>query len=654
VSYLSICNSLTKVTSSDGSVIPCNYIDHPRFKFSCDMCTSLHYVFCKFSSVRAYSKVYELRKGINQFLDYVVSYEMNNPVEFTVDKYEKITAEHILSFDLFNIKSKAPKGLASRFKGALEKISTSYDDGLPTLVLPKLDNVKSTPREPFELSTHKHYEKSLKVHIDKIEEKIKYRDTVNKAKAYSLVELKSIASNDFFSWEPCPKRVLKTLLAHTHPFGISLDSLNKNLENAKSGLAKVETVIDYIYCRFQHQNRFLSKVKIPSISEILDLYFPTSIDQTAIVMFLMFQSGWNKETVLSLESDEFLHPLNNLLNNSKALIISEKNKSQSINKPFDKPKPFLALSDKNDKYSMFNLISLAIELSKPLVIYQSDRIEKTENNKIFLCIKRWGTWFTIAKSSEQVVGRFGSISQKNIWLNGVKLFFENYEITEKGKRFVRAKDIEGRFRTNWIQYTKEEKKHTLGLLATQQGHKSKNTTDQHYDMSASANNKRKKRLLIEFNEILAIFWSGGFKGLLVNKKHKIDLKTLDTIFTIPGHENSLWACADRENPDWDGIEDTESSVGKCCRIDKCLGCSRVRIFVESLPYVIEIQAVNEKKQSFLESNLNTELKDDIEICNYIIDEWGNDEDLKKALRYQRVNAPLLPADLSLLSILFEE
>jgi hypothetical protein len=291
--------------------------------------------------VRTYSKVYELRKGINKFLDYVVSYEMNNPIEFKIDKYEKITAEQILSFDLFNIKSQAPKGLASRFKGALEKISTSYDDGLPTLVLPKLDSAKSTPREPFELSTHKRYEKSLKVHIDKIEEKIKYRDTVNKAKAYSLVELKSIRSNDFFNWEPCPNRVLKTLLANNHPFGIPLDSLRESLDKAKSGLAKVETVIDYIYCRFQHQNRFSSKVKIPSISEILDLYFPTLIDQTAIVMFLMFQSGWNKETVLALESDEFLHPLNNLLNNSKALIISEKNKSQAKNKPFDKPKPFL-------------------------------------------------------------------------------------------------------------------------------------------------------------------------------------------------------------------------------------------------------------------------------------------------------------------------
>lgn len=654
MSYLTISNSISKVTSSNGNVIPCNYIEHPRFSFSCEMCIALHYVLCKFAPIRSYSKVYELRKGINQFLDYVVIFESNNPVSFSIDKYEKITAEHIISFDHFNIKTKAQKGLASRFKGAMETISVGFDDGLPILVFPKLDEVKSTPREPFEEHTHKGLEKTLKQHTAKIEEKIKFRDTVNKAKAYSLIELNSIDPNEFFNWEPCPKRVLKTLLTHNHPYGILLDSRVENFAKAISGLDKVETVIDYIYCRFNHSNRFTSKVKIPKISEILGLYYPTLVDQTAMVLFLMFQSGWNKETVIAIDPDNFLHPLNSLLNTSKALIISEKNKSQSSSKPFDNPKAFLALSDKNDKYSMHSLISLAKKLSEPLVVFQSDRVEHTGKNKLFLCMQSWSKWCGASKNSNHVIGRIVSISEKKMWSLGVEYFFENYEIKEKGKRFVRAKDIEGRFRPNWIQFTKEDKKHSLGLLATQQGHKSKSTTDKHYDMSASANNKRKKRLRIEFNEILAMFWSGGFKGLLVNKKQKIDFKTLDTIFTIPGHEKPFWACANRKKPDWEGFEEVESSIAKCNRIDKCLGCSQVRIFVDSLPYIIEVQAAKEQKQSFLESDHNSALKDDIEICNYIIDEWGNDEDLKKALRYQRMHAPLLPADLSLLSILFEE
>ncbi|MNP81599.1 hypothetical protein D3C76_1800020 [compost metagenome] len=42
-----------------------------------------------------------------------------------------------------------------------------------------------------------------------------------------------------------------------------------------------------------------------------------------------------------------------------------------------------------------------------------------------------------------------------------------------------------------------------------------------------------------------------------------------------------------------------------------------------------------------------------EAIRFILDEWGDYDEIKQAARYRRNNGPLLPRDLDLLEIIFE-
>lgn len=93
---------------------------------------------------------------------------------------------------------------------------------------------------------------------------------------------------------------------------------------------------------------------------------------------------------------------------------------------------------------------------------------------------------------------------------------------------------------------------------------------------------------------------------------------------------------------------------KCTEISKCLLCSKVQIFEDSLPFIIERE---ESVQSLLDSfdgSEQSELKDELEAIHYILNEWRDDKALKKAVRYQRGFDSLLPVDMGSLKVIFED
>jgi hypothetical protein len=74
--------------------------------------------------------------------------------------------------------------------------------------------------------------------------------------------------------------------------------------------------------------------------DMLELYFPSMMDMSVIIMFIMLQSNWNKETVLATDLDNFEHPLTGAMSESQVIIQSEKNRSQGTDKPYYAPKLF--------------------------------------------------------------------------------------------------------------------------------------------------------------------------------------------------------------------------------------------------------------------------------------------------------------------------
>lgn len=659
MTYRTIVSHVREVESSNGSKVKCNYLDHLRFSSDCDLCSGLHYVFVRFAPDRTYSKVYELRTAINLFLDYVHDFEERNPKALCVDVFIKITSEHFLAFNEFLLKNKAAKGIGVRLKGAFQNVSKDFDDGLPLLTLPLLDTIPSESREPLEEDAYCQLTEALKFHIDQLHKKLNFRTLVHEADPYDYEELISDIKDNIFYWEPCSKRVLRSLILNGHPFSVALMEYKDSIEKCKGTTDEIKNIVNIIYMRYIHvKKNNKNSPPLPHLEDVLELYFPAIVDQAAIVLFIMLQTGWNKEVVTALDGSNFEHVLTGAVNSNQSLIISEKNKSQNNDKPFKKPKRFLAPSDKGDKYSVHNLIVLARNLSEPFIdlpIDVSIRDAADLCNPLFLCMRQWRGWGYVNRRTGENTGRYFSIKHKELWTWGIERFFELYQVNEKNTRLKTAKDINGRLRPTWVTYTRNKKKHPLSLIALQQGHASVETTDVYYDSSGPAMQERRKRLRIELNSILSLLQARQFKGLIGEKGNIPVNNDSIRIFTIPGHNKSLWACTNPYKPDWVGHESSVVTDKKCNQISMCLFCSRVCIIEDSLPYLMKRQStLQEELESFPETEFNSPLTDELEIIQFILQEWNDESALKEASRYLRRNPGLLPRDMQSLSILFED
>lgn len=451
-------------------------------------------------------------------------------------------------------------------------------------------------------------------------------------------------------WRPDNLRALKTLISHNYPFHLELPEIVASY--SRKGLQKLEqcdNVVKLILHRYTICNKIESKVPVPLLDQLLAEYFPTAIDITAIVLFLMLQSGWNKESVLSLDQNNFEHILTGAIGESLAVIFSEKNKSQSTGKTYFDPKQVLAQSDKDDPYSTFNLIQLAKNLTEPLHDKSFDVMPVSRDddsmNRLYCFLRPWGEWGGKG-------GRHSSISNQKSFMMGVRAFLDAYPIYENGRRLEGPKDLTRRLRPTWQLFKRKE--HPLSFVSTQMAHSSVETTDIYYDSSGLATQERKKRLRNELEAIVSLLRARQFTGML-GKRAQAEAKAELKIFVIPGQENALWGCGNQYSPDWVGASRYVPKGAKCCYIQHCLGCSQIRVFEESLPFLIERLAhVEEQLESQEATAYMSSLEIEKQIIDYILNEWGDDDAVRLAARYQRKHNPLLPRDLASLRILFEE
>lgn len=660
--YLEIVKERTKVLTSDGRTIPCNYLHHPVYSRDCLLCAGLHYVFVRFAEDRTYAKGYEVRTAINLFLDFKVEYDRQNPSALQLSSLLQISPEVFRAYDFFVKRNRGPKGIATRLKGALKSVSKDHDDGMPSLVLPLLDEVEERPAEPLTEACFNQISDAFRKHVDQLYEKIKFRDLVAAATPYVMTDhISSFAC--LHRWVPEATRTLNTLLLNGHPFKVGHEEFSGACRRTHDARFAPDpaNVVEAIYARYNHPKirykRRQTQILI-SLDDLFQLYFPTAMDQAVIFAFIQLQTGWNKETVMAIDGDNFEHVMTGALNVNLKLICSEKQRSQSVGKPFFDPKQYFAASDSKDKYSAYNLINLARELSKPLAHLEvecgSERA-KEGHNPLFLCIRNYAQMCATTTVGGALPGRFLSVANKSMWEGGIKKFFEIFEVHENGQRFRTVGQLSSRLRPTWIRFHRDNKARPLSLIAAQQGHNSTLTTDVHYDSSGGAMQVRRDRLRSELGEVVQVLRKRNFKGILGKTSAPSGETAPLRFFTIPGHEKSLWACSDSFKPDWPGFASSVPVGTKCSMLHQCLFCSRVYIFEDSLPFLMHRQAVIQKKlDSYRESDFDTPLADESAIIDYVLDEWGDDQALREAARYIRKYDKLMFEDVRSLSILFED
>lgn len=642
--------ALDTVEARCGMIIPLPFLKHAYYNTDSNLCLTLHYIFVRYASTVVAQNGYRLSRAICLFFDYLVEHRAINPVELLPNQFTDISIEIVLGYQDYLLRKKEPISNAEKLKSAFANVA-KQNGTIPLLLFPIIRRPKGNKTEPLSNDAYESLKLALMTHIDRLYEKLEFRKLVDMALPY---EFDTLPVNDKENpvkirlWDVDHTRSLKTFLDHGFPMSMSLDEVSKNvtISYIKSYKRDCDSIIKALTHKYTVCANYYGSL---SLDQILEMYFPTSMDQSAIVIFLLLQSGWNKETVLGVDGTDFEHILTGSIDENLAVIFSEKFRSQGLDKPYDAPKQITASSNRDDRYSIYSLIKLAGNLSAPLKSFPFDTnpFQKAweERNPLFLFLRAWGDWF-------KNKSRHSSISILNSYVNGVERFLKTYEVTENGKRLLRASEITTRLRPTWSLHKKRTT--PLSIISTHFGHEKISTTDVHYDSSGAAMQEREERLRNELDAVVTLLVNRQFSGLL-GKRAAERANASVKVFTMPGKDRPLWGCEDQLNPDWLGHENFVEPGRKCFRLEKCVGCSRVRIYEDSLPYLMEMLAhVEYELENESEGPRTADLLWRKQILEYLINDCHDEEAIKLAARYRRKHSPLLPRDMSSLRLIFDE
>lgn len=462
----------------------------------------------------------------------------------------------------------------------------------------------------------------------------------------------------FDSWKSAlldPYRLVKTLNDHQFPFSFSDEELRTNYNSRH--IAKIrncDTVIKLILhklniTRIPYNQAYEDKtLHMLSLDGHMALYYPTAIDMVGLASLMMLQSGWNKESVMDVDKDNFEHPLTSTVEESIKIITSEKIRGQGSSVPYLKPKQILAASDSDNPFSSYNLILLAKDFTAPLAPYLNGVVDPLRNrqvNTLFAYVRPWSGWLKADGSTA-----INTMDYETRFALAMKELLTNFEVIDNGRRLTSASEVTRRLRATWLFYNAEEI--PFAFLSQLMGHQSRDTTDESYDNSPQAQGRRLKRLRSVLEYIVELLRARKFKGLL-GKRAKALAETRLSVFFLPHLERALWACGNRYKPDWPGAPKLAKGE-KCKALDQCFFCSHVWILEDSLPYLIERLAhIDELLRDSSVSEFGSRLEAEQLNITTILDEWVDEDAIDEALQYRTLNSPLLPRNLRELRLIFK-
>jgi hypothetical protein len=650
-------------TSADAKVISTNYIEHPLFSFDDALCCAFHYVFIKYVPDVSYSKGYALRSAIKDFLDFRQDHNNKLHPELHLKNIEGVGVEQFRLFMDRLLRNGRTLYAAVSIKSAVVKVARNNDDGLPVLTLPKV-SIKTTVREPLDKAADADFYKSLRSEMDGLRIMLEFRKQIASAEPYRVDEIRLmlrelLAVNKISEWVIDPARAMRTLLDDGYPFKVTRSDFAE-LRIKLSRLPYVKSMTrpsDFVLgCCLPYRYSILRGRTLNSIAydELVRMYYPCAKSQSTVALFIQRQSAWNKEAVIAIDKDNFLHPMSEVAHSDLVVVVSEKKKSQSGTRNYEYPKLAKAISSKSDKYSVYNLICLAKELSEPLTEILDDSGRCTVDNPlkhtVFLCISEHESNWAFNEAGPDI--RINSLNDQEYWNIGVAGFLSKYQLVDAGALLCSAIDLEGRLRVTWEYYDVKETKHPLSLTALKLGHSSLETTSAHYDSSPMAIKDRKVRYRSIQEELMERFRSNKFHGVVGSTLRAKSADPTFRIFTIMGHERALWACIDSSKPDYpEAVELSKNE--RCTRLDKCLFCSRIYVLGDSLPFLLERLSTLQRAVEADEGRLEVH-KDEIEILEYLLSIWGNKSAFTEALIYMRKYEALLPFDMRSLIAYIED
>lgn len=340
----------------------------------------------------------------------------------------------------------------------------------------------------------------------------------------------------------------------------------------------------------------------PSVYEMVEYYFPTTYDAACVLMHIGIATGWNKEVVKSVGSDQLnlRFKANRLLkgvSKNHAVIQGFKFRSQ----PKDKPKPYTHLSDLTDNYGLFNVLRDYYELTKT---FRFGDDPAKEGKCIFLAFANCSSKGAIVSfgpgmlsSSFAKLGEGVTVKRKGktqYVSSEAQNFFSNHDIYDDGDKENPQVKIET---TSWasMRTSYETVLEDMGLpLYVRQmllGHESIDTSMFPYGSDVHATKVQMGKLAKLIHDVHGDF-SGAryFQGALLSSKNDPRRRKKEKVVSIgytDWHDNVFMLCENPRHPSWPGNELYIKSGENCTYVAKCLFCKQCLLGAESLPYLAQ-------------------------------------------------------------------
>ncbi|KAB0665983.1 hypothetical protein F6V25_05750 [Oryzomonas japonica] len=311
--------------------------------------------------------------------------------------------------------------------------------------------------------------------------------------------------------------------------------------------------------------------------EITELYFPTTYDWTCILLYWCCKTGWNQETIRSVNVFQLMQVMKgnstlSAFSRKHVSIKGEKTRSQ----PDSKPAIFVHVSDQEDKYGLYRVIADYYEFSKRLRPYlKGDEINciltgfRSKNNRYSL---------TMFGPSESCCPTPFASSMP------VTEFFNRNPIFEDEGESERIKTTNSmKLRTSY-ESALEFMGIPLMLRAFIFGHKTWDTTTSYYGSDTVSSTLQNEKIRVHLDTLSEKAFKGELKRYEQVKKENGD--NVVQLFTHMG--NDIFVCWNNTKPTWEGHE-KRISGGHCDIFCQCLQCKQSCVTEDSLPYIVRWQ-----------------------------------------------------------------
>lgn len=379
---------------------------------------------------------------------------------------------------------------------------------------------------------------------------------------------------------------------------------------------------------------------VTGVSGILDSMYPQTHVIWSVFIWCRIQTGWNSETLASIDFDENSITDCPLDPDNYALIFGTKRRSA--------PKQIIHRSNKSDRYGVYAVLMWLKKVTEEIRAVTGSQCP-------WQFIRQCHHW--------EKLGLFASLRQKISAHKPVQAFFKRHEIYSSEGERVKSISL-NQLRTTYEDVRAAKWDGNLRAVSMDMSHESEETTERYYDSNTASIRRKDEAILSVQKEVIehvrnfqGTCLEGESQSALAQAlpsnssalkriKEKLGSEaTDDEVYRIisPDVDTFIGVCRNSRKPTWKGHENYVRQGEDCRYFNGCATCRRVVIFDEALPYVAaRILKLDEFRLDFSAPQWETDFGDEYAGWTELLETWDNRQSVKDAKDLARSGKVIIP------------